>query len=210
MQGNFTTRYLHRTQIFRLRGLFSRKENRSNKTPTDFFEGWRQRGKAKRDQGSMQAHNGVDRLSIETFGLKIGRDVFEMKLNFLQKIKFSKASQKSFKKKSHAFHQTRIPIKTPSKAFTSQSSNRKKNFRSGNKAPDEPKKICFVKKTSNKSVESTWKYPVEISISKKLEHGSIVIDSTDFVIQDKKKRNVEKIYQIKASFEPKACQDIKM
>ena len=49
-------------------------------SPINFFEGCRQRGKAKRDQGEMQIYKGVGTHSMVKSFLKIGGRVFETKL----------------------------------------------------------------------------------------------------------------------------------
>ena len=55
------------------------KKYRSNIPPSDVIEGCRQRRKAKRDQGSMQAHKNVLGLCMYTPFLKFEKEVFEEK-----------------------------------------------------------------------------------------------------------------------------------
>ena len=76
-------------------------------SPTDFFDGCRQRGRAKRDQGSLQAHENVGGLSIDTF---FCRKALE-KNTYLQKLMIIFQSfSKKIKKKNPIDFTFIIPI----------------------------------------------------------------------------------------------------
>ena len=73
--------------------LRKRKKNIAQIFPPYFFKGCRQRGKAKRDQRSMQAHKGAGGLSMDTAFFK-SVEGFQRK-----KTKFLEESDKNFAKR---------------------------------------------------------------------------------------------------------------
>ena len=118
-RGAFQIHFFIKTKMSDLVGYFLRKRKTNQKHrsiihPIDFIECCKHKGKAKRDQESMQSQKNVGGLSMETPSLKIGRWFFEKK--FLNKvIKCSKASQKNQIKNPFP-----IPIHFFSTAFTKQ------------------------------------------------------------------------------------------